>query len=515
MYLNDQLKVISMLSEFASVPLSITWFCIGFLSCLIVALISISFIRKRAFEAGSHSQQPDILNLKEHVDSLTWENDALNDEFIQLRKNIENNQQLIIQSAVQKNVIEEKNIQLAQLNAELSSKQNLINEIQSINIKLHKKNIYIQTTLLNERKSHEDKLTNLMNTREQVKFEFQAMAETIFEQKGKQFSDQNREKLFQLLTPLEEQLKHFDQKVTDTYSRESDQQHHLINEVKNLKELNEKMRHDTMNFTQMLKGQTHTQGVWGEMLLTRVLEISGLRDGHEFHTQANYQNDMGKTYRPDVVLKLPKDRQIIIDSKVSLTAYSQYSAETDQHKQSQLIKQHLQSIKNHIKQLSDKEYQNLQDIDGLDFVFMFVPIEAAYLLIMENDQQLFQYAFDKNVVMVGPTSLLATVKTIQNIWSYESQNKNAKIIAQKAGSLYDKFVAFVGDLEEVSQKLNQSHHTFNEAFSKLYTGRGNIMSRVQDLKKLGAKTTKSLPESLLIEDECNPSIPIACSHDLN
>ena len=356
----------------------------------------------------------------------------------------------------------------------------------------------LETRLEDERKNAAEKLTLLQEAREQLKMEFQNVANKIFEDKSQKFTDQNRENIEGVLKPMREQLLEFKKKVEDVYDKESKDRISLLSEIIHLKKLNERISEDAINLTSALKGQSKTRGAWGEMILERVLEESGLQKGREYEVQVMYASEEGQRRHPDVIVHLPEDKDIVIDSKVSLTAYEKYcSAETEEKKEKRL-KEHILSVRTHIKALSEKRYEELEGIRTLDFVLMFLPVEGAFWTAIESEQGLFNEAFGRNIMLVSPSTLLATLRIINNIWRYEDQNKNALIIAKKAGDLYDKFVGFVEALDDVGQKIGKAQESFQTARKRL-EGRGGLVSKTEELKKLGVKAKKELPEGLVVQ----------------
>ena len=358
---------------------------------------------------------------------------------------------------------------------------------------------HLQTTLHEQQKQNEEKLALLNEARASLNTEFKNLAHEIFDAKQKSFKEQSQVQLDSVLKPLGERIKDFEKRVADSYNQESKDRFSLIKEVKNLQELNSKISQDAINLTNALKGESKTQGTWGEVILERVLEKSGLEKGREYEVQISMKSEEGKRYQPDVIVHLPEGKDIIIDSKVSLTAYERYCSADDDAtvERADALKLHIQSLRQHIKQLSEKDYQKLDGVRTLDFVFLFVPIEAAFSLGVQQDNDLYLDAFDKNIVMVAPSTLLATLRTIQNIWRYEQQNKNAQEIANKAGALYDKFVNFVADLEEVGTRLGTLQNSYDKAHNKLISGRGSLVGRAEAVKALGAKVSKALPQGVV------------------
>lgn len=327
--------------------------------------------------------------------------------------------------------------------------------------------------------------------------EFKLLANDIFEEKGKRFAEQNKTNLSEILSPLKERIGEFQQKVEDSNKQGAERNAGLVQQIKQLSDLNKQITKEAENLTKALKGDSKAQGNWGEVILERILEKSGLEKGREYETQVSETTEDGKRYQPDVVVKLPDNKNIIIDSKVSLVAYERFVNAEDEKDQMDQLKLHIASIRAHIKGLSEKNYQNLYGIEGLDFVLLFIPIEPAFTLAAQKDQELFNDAYTKNIVIVSPTTLIATLRTISSIWKQEYQNKNAIEIARQSGALYDKFVAFTEDLTKVGSQLKATTTTYEASMKKLYEGTGNLVKRAENIKKLGAKTSKQLDQRLL------------------
>lgn len=344
---------------------------------------------------------------------------------------------------------------------------------------------------LDEQKKESEELNKKLTA------EFQNIANAILEEKSKKFTEQNKANLDTILSPFKEKIDEFKKKVEDTYEKENRESISLKEEVRKLTEMNARISEDANNLTRALKGDTKKQGNWGELVLEKILERSGLVKDREYTTQVNTKNIEGDTIRPDVVVNLPDNKHIIIDSKVSLTAYEAYvNAENEEDKE-RFKKEHIVSLRNHIKLLSEKNYQSGESFSTPDFVLMFVPIESSFGVAVQADQDLFTYAWDKRIVVVSASTLLATLRTIASIWKQEKQTLNAMEIAKQGGALYDKFVGFMEDLTDVGKKMDQAKDSYKEAMSKLYEGRGNIVKGIQNLKALGAKTTKSIEQKLL------------------
>ena len=353
----------------------------------------------------------------------------------------------------------------------------------------------------------EDKLREqqgqLQQIQEQFRLEFAHTANALLEEKSEKFTAQNQQNLSLLLDPLQEKIKHFEQQVAYFYGDESKQRAKLQEQIRQLTTLNQEMNAETRNLTRALKGEAKTQGNWGELILERLLEKSGLRKNLEYSTQRHFNTEEGRRQLPDLILNLPNKKHLVIDSKMSLTAYERFSNASSDQVADQALKEHLTSVKNHVKELSRKKYQQINQLNSLDFVLMFVPLEAAYALAMQNDHQLFYQAFEQNVIIVSPMTLLATTRTIANVWQQENQNRNALEIADKAGRMYDKFVGFTEDLQKLGDKIRSVEVEYNEAMKKLQYGRGNLVTRAAQLKDLGAKASKQLPEHLGEEEDIN------------
>lgn len=338
--------------------------------------------------------------------------------------------------------------------------------------------------------------------------EFENLANKIFEEKGNKFSEQNREKLNEILNPLKDKIADFEKKVEES-SRESIKGNASLKEqLQMLKDLNQQVTQEARNLTEALKGQSKTQGNWGEFILESLLEKSGLVKGREYSVQESITGESGKRFQPDVIIKLPEEKSLVIDSKVSLVGYEKFvSSESEQEKQLAL-REHLNSIRSHIKNLGSKNYQNLYKLESLDFVLMFMPIEPAFALAVQSDSSLFSDAFEMNIVIVSPSTLLATLRTIASIWRQENQNKNALEIARQSGALYDKFVGFVDDLVNIGKKIDDSKNSYVDAMKKLTDGSGNLVRRAEKIKQLGAKASKNLPRSILDRADGEDDTPL-------
>lgn len=335
----------------------------------------------------------------------------------------------------------------------------------------------------------------LAGMQEQLKVQFENLANKILDEKAEKFTKQNRENLDQLLNPLGLKLEEFKKKVEETYDDENRQRATLKEQIKQMAELNQKMSEDAKNLTKALKGDSKAQGNWGEVILERILERSGLSKGREYEVQQSATTEEGRRLQPDVVVHLPDEKYLIIDSKVSLTAYERFASSEDDVEAEAAIKQHVASLRAHVKGLSAKNYQQIHGDRSPDFVLLFVPIEPAFGIALQSDSNLYYEAFDRNIVIVSPSTLLATLATIDSVWKQEYQNKNALEIAERGGALYDKFALFVESLDEVGKRIEQTQKSYDEAKSRLSVGAGNVVRQVEMLKELGAKASKKLPDS--------------------
>lgn len=350
--------------------------------------------------------------------------------------------------------------------------------------------------LREQQDSHAQRLADLQTARDDLRAQFAELAGKIFDEREQRFAETSQQRLGQMLDPLKERIQAFEKRVEESYQQEARERFSLGKELERLQQLNQRLGDEATNLTRALKGQK-TQGNWGELVLERVLEHAGLEKGREYQTQVSLNSADGQRFQPDVLIQLPGDKQVVVDAKVSLTAYQALIAAEDEAVRAQALKQHVLSLRNHLKGLSVKDYQRLEGLHSLDFVLLFVPIEAAFAAALQADPGLFQEAYDQHIVIVSPTTLLATLRVIDSLWRQERQSQNAREIAERAGALYDKFVAFVQDLDEMGSRLQQLDKAYAAARNKLVDGRGNLVSRVEHIKLLGARASKSLPTDLL------------------
>lgn len=350
-------------------------------------------------------------------------------------------------------------------------------------------------------RANQEKIRLLDEAKSALTLQFENLANQIFESKSKSFESENQKQLALLLKPFREQISAFSKRSEDQFVHEAKERHLLKDEILRLKELNYRISQDAINLTNALKGDNKTQGNWGEVVLEKVLENSGLRAGYEYETQDSYKGDDGRLLRPDVVVHLPQSKDIVIDSKVSLVAYDAFMRCEDPDEKAQALKQHIASIESHVKGLSEKKYETLNSLRSLDFVLLFMPIEGAFLLALEHDESFFQKAYNKNIIIVSPSTLLVTLRTIEHIWRREHQEENAKEIAKSAEDLYDKFVGFVEDMQGIGMQISKTNDYYDKAMNKLSRGKGNLIRRTENMRELGLKPKKKLSTALLEESE--------------
>ena len=355
------------------------------------------------------------------------------------------------------------------------------------------KNTLIET--LNSKLDEESK--RLIEQQKQLQTQFENMANEIFEKKSEKFAEQNQKNIDLILKPLGEKIKSFEQSVEDKYVKDQKNKASLSEQIKLLQETNQRISQDANNLAKALKGDSKVQGDWGELQLEVLLEKSGLNKGIHFRTQNSLKDEDGNDKRPDCIIDLPENKNLIIDSKVSLSAYEQYVNSEDELKKQVLLKQHLESIKKHIKDLAGKDYPNLYSINTPDYVLMFIPIEPALTLALQEDREIFNLALNKNIILVSASTLMATMRTVSFIWQQENQKKNVLEIARQSGALYEKFIGFTNDLEAVGKAIDNAHNKYEAAQNKLTNGRGNLVNSVEKIKKLGAKTNKSISQDLI------------------
>ena len=411
----------------------------------------------------------------------------------ELKESVEVAGALNAEKASLESSLKEKTTALADRDSRISGFERQVTELRSEVAEKESLLSRLNTTIEQERKSFEEKLAILDEAKKRLGDEFENLGNRIFEDTTKKFTDKNKTDMETLLNPLREQIKDFEKKVTDTHTEASTDRASLKVHIENLKNLGEQMSREALNLTTALKGESQTQGAWGEIVLERALEMSGLSEGKEYRSQPSYKGSDGNTLRPDVIVHLPEGKDVVIDSKVSLTAYERYMSCENEEERGDYLRQHVISFRNHIRELSSKAYEDIPGIRSLNYVLMFVPLESAFMLAIETERDLYSEAFEKNVIIVCPSTLLATLRTIHSIWQFEYQNANAREIAESAGRMYDKFVTFTEHLGEVGKRIEQSDQAYQKAMNSLRDGKGNLVKRALDLKELGVKTSKELP----------------------
>ena len=444
------------------------------IAVFILALALGFFMGKMLSKAEAQSQKS---GLEERVNGLLAQIEQLKNQFL-----------------VEKNQFEKA---IAQLNLEKDSVQK---EKEAFAIHLAKKeNDFDNLLERNKEQKHE-----VEQLQEKFTKEFENLANKILEEKTNKFTEQNKENMKTILNPLQEKIQLFEKKVDDTHKESIDYHAALRQQILGLREMNEQMSKETINLTKALKGDSKMQGNWGELVLERVLEKSGLEKGREYEVQQSFTNEDGSRILPDVIINLPDGKKMVVDSKVSLTAYEKFVNEEDDALKITFLKEHVSSVKRHVDQLSDKNYQDIYEMESPDFVLLFIPIEPAFALALNEDNTLYNKAFEKNIVIVTPSTLLATLRTIDSMWTNQKQQENAIEIARQAGALYDKFEGFVGDLIKIGKKMDEAKGEYGNAMNKLVEGKGNLVRSAEKLKKMGAKAKKALPENIIkraIENE--------------
>jgi DNA recombination protein RmuC len=371
----------------------------------------------------------------------------------------------------------------------LGEKENLLLESKQKMGAADQEIVHLKERLDTQKKEVED-------THLKMEQRFELLANKLLEEKSEKFTKQNSKQLEAILHPFKEKISTFEKKVNDVYQQEAKDRSSLKGEIKTLVELNQKISAEAQNLARALKGDSKKQGNWGEFILEKVLERSGLQKGQEYEVQFSTTNDNGRRIQPDVIVHLPDKKHLVIDSKVSLVAYEQVINAENEAERLEHLKSHLLSLKNHIKGLSEKNYAAAKDIDSPEFVLLFVPIESSFAIAVQEDNDLFQYAWERKIVLVSPSTLLATLRTVASLWKQEKQTKNALEIARQAGGLYDKFVGFIDDMQKIEASIENAEKAYKNAFNKLQSGSGNLIRRAEKIRDLGVKTSKNLPESL-------------------
>lgn len=355
----------------------------------------------------------------------------------------------------------------------------------------------VTTRFEENRVSAEDKQRLLLNSEQRLATQFENLAHRIFEQSGRKAEELNRQGLTHLLSPFREQLESFRKQVQEGFGQEARERHTLVYEIRQLQQLNVKMAQEAVNLTNALKGDNKIQGNWGETVLSRILESSGLREGHEFETQVSIRHEQGGRYQPDVIVHLPHGRDVVIDAKMSLIAYEKYFTSNDDNERKQALTAHVNSIRTHIRGLSVKDYHKLPGVTSLDYVLMFIPIEPAYLVAIGHSPDLLEEALKHNIMLVGPSTLLVALRTIASLWRYEYQSQNAQEIANRAAKMYDKLRLFVDDMQGLGNSIQKAQSSYLLAMKKLSEGRGNLINQAEGFKTLGVEIKKNIDKDLV------------------
>ncbi len=385
---------------------------------------------------------------------------------------------------------------------QFQKKDSEFKQLQQLYVESKTKNAELQTRMSEQVKNAEEKLNLLKDAEIRLNNQFENLAGKIFDERNRQFTEHNKTSLDHIVRPLREQLGEFKQRIETVYDNENKDRSSLREEIISLRRDTAQMNQEALNLTRALKGDKKTQGNWGEMILETVLEKSGLRKGIEYETQGAFRDDDNKLFKPDVIVRLPEDKDIIIDSKVSLVAYELHCSTEDDAERVAALKQHTEAVRSHIKGLSAKDYSGLKGLRTLDFVLLFMPIEAAFIAAFQADERLFTDAFEHKIIVVTPTTLLATLRTIENIWRYERQNENARAIADKAGIVYDKIRGFVEDLDKLGKQLSTVHTTYDGVMNKLTRGNGNLIRQASSFVDLGVKVKKTMPKNITEQAGC-------------
>ena len=484
---------------------------------VIVLVVVVSAMRVKTYKDRFWNVQIDNKEKAEYITALERElqaykiKDAKNQQelaqFMETKATLKSTQENYVMLQKAFNELEKE---LSQIKAKLESAERIYenlmqqhdtlkqahDELLEINSKYRTNNARLLMKLESEERHAMSQKEMMLSHKKEIKDELESLAKKVFEGNSQKFAEFSKENLDSMIKPLQTQISEFKKQVADTYNVESQDRAVLKNEINSLKELNEKISKDAINLTNALKGESKQQGVWGEMVLEHVLEASGLRKGYEFEREVSLKTDDNDTLRPDVVVHLPDNRDLIIDAKTSLVAYERYVNAANEEEKSAYLKAHLDSIRSHVKELSKKNYERLKEVNTLDFIFMFMPIEGALAVALEHDNSIYDNAFKNKILLVGPTTLLVAMRAVENVWKFERQNQNAQEIARRAGAMYDKFVGFSEDLMKISKQIDGIQGSFSAARSKLSDGKGNLVRQVQQLKELGAQTSKKIPKGL-------------------
>jgi len=395
----------------------------------------------------------------------------------------------------------------ASLRSELDQTQQRVHQLstdhdqlEAVRRELLASNSALEQKLTSQQSHYQEQIALLGEAKQSLTKEFENLANRIFDEKQSKFSLQSKEALEVTLSPLRRDIGDFRKQVESAYDKENAERNKLVGQISELQKQTLQVGADAVSLANALRGDNKAQGNWGEFILEKLLEDSGLSNGREYSTQVAKKDESGKRRNPDVIIHLPEGRDIVIDAKVSLVDYERYFHAENEDEKQQCLRQHLNSLRSHIKGLSSKDYENLDGVNSLDFVLIFVPVESAFMLALDQDPEMMRDAYDRGIILVSPSTLMVTLRTIKNLWRYADQNRNAQLIADKAGGLYDQFVLYIESLDEVGKHIEKSQEAWETAHKRLSSGRGNLIRRTEELKKLGAKAKKSLPDGSLETD---------------
>ncbi len=470
------------------------WSLIAFVLGVIIGWL---LLARRAHVSGRSSRDVEVSQLAGERDNalearrrVQSEHDVLNREMVDHRKRV-------VDLSAERASMAGRLERLTQVETDLAAARSDAKHWNDACQRAEQQATALGTRLQEQNQAAQEKLALLERVRDEFTDKFKSLANDLLEEKSKKFTEQNQTNLGTLLTPLREQLGEFRKRVDEVYDKESRERQLLKVEIDSLKNLNQRISEDAINLTRALKGESKTQGAWGELVLERLLEASGLQKGREYDAQIGLRDEDGGRPRPDVIVHLPEGRDLIIDAKVSLTAYERYCSAVDEGERVSHMHAHVASMRTHVKQLGERRYSELPGMNSLEFVLMFVPVEAAFIEASHHDDALHEFALDKQVVIVTTSTLLATLRTVSTLWRFDDRNRNAFEIADRAGKLYDKFVGFVENIEDARHKLDAARVALSSARSKLVSGRGNLVGSVEKLRELGARAAKSLPDALV------------------
>jgi len=490
---------------------------VGMLTLILVASVASAALgwllrdrRASTVNAELALVQDENLRLRDQAQVQHESLSQFKDELEQSRNQIS---ALQLESARQQEQLNAAQLREASLQQRLDESVRQVSELQTESQSVRNQLVKEQETRVQQERSAEEKLALLNESRENLLKDFEHLSQKIFEQKTKQFSEQSQQGISSLLTPFREQLDGLKKKVEDVYVSDTRDRASLKAQIGELHKLNQQITAEAHALTIALKGEKKKQGNWGELVLETVLEKSGLREGEEFVRERSLNNDEGKRYRPDVIINLPDDKHIIVDAKVSLNAYTEYVNAEDETQRQQFARAHCDAVRQHIRSLSEKAYQQLEGLNSPDFVFMFMPVEPAFITAFEHDDALFSDAFEQCIVVVTPTTLLATLRTVASIWAIERRNKHTEKLAEQAGKLYDKLAIVVDRMETMGKQLGTVQGTYEDTWKALKGGRGNLVSQADQFRKLGVRVKKELPKALV--DDANAEHEVSASDELS